>query len=85
MSVELCFQFRNRIKQVCNKAKISHLENRGFFILVDGHNHLAVLHAGKVLDRTRDTNRHIKIRRHNLASLANLIIIWHKPGIDCRA
>lgn len=49
---EFLVQFRNGIKQVGDKSVIGDLEDRRFLILVDGHDHLAVLHAGKVLDRS---------------------------------
>lgn len=45
------FQCRNRVEEVCDEAVVGDLKDRGLFVFVDGHNHLAVFHARKVLDR----------------------------------
>jgi len=37
-----------------------------------------------MLDRTRDTDGDVKLRRDDLAGLANLIIVRDKAGIDSR-
>jgi hypothetical protein len=37
-------------EQIGLQAVVGHREDRGFRVLVDRHDHLAVLHAGQVLD-----------------------------------
>mgnify|MGYP003362541792 CR=1 FL=1 len=49
--VQFCFKLRQDGEQVAHNPVIRHLEDRRFGVLVDGHDHLAVLHARKVLDR----------------------------------
>ena len=50
----------------------THLEDWSLSILVDGNNDFAVLHASQVLDCPGDADSDVKVRSHNLASLANL-------------
>src|SRR6185295_2904194 len=44
-------QLRYGLEQVRDQAVIGDLEDRGLWILVDGHDCLRALHAGDVLDR----------------------------------
>src|SRR3954453_7407493 len=44
--------------------------------------HLAVLHAGQVLDGAGDADGDVQLGRHDLAGLAALVVVGHKSGID---
>merc|ERR1711971_477654 len=55
-SLNLLCQLWHCLEEVCNQAEVCNLENRGFSILVDCHNDLAVLHTSQVLDCARDAN-----------------------------
>ena len=76
-------QFRDCVEEVCDQAVISNLEDRCFFVFVDCHDDLGVLHASKVLDRAGDADSNIKIRCDDLASLADLPIIWRVTTVYC--
>ena len=43
-------QFRQRLIEIGNKAVICDLEDRRLFILVDGDDHLRILHTGQMLN-----------------------------------
>ncbi len=49
-------------EQIGLQAVVGHREDRGLGILVDRHDHLAVLHTGQMLDRTRDTGGDVAVR-----------------------
>ena len=68
-------QFRHGFKQVGHQAVVGNIENRRFRIFVDGHNHLAVLHTGGVLDGAGNADGDLQLRRHHFAGLAYLVII----------
>src|SRR3546814_849474 len=53
-------------------TEIDELEDRGLFVLVDGHDRLRGLHAGAVLNSTGDAVGHVELRRDGLAGLADL-------------
>ena len=78
---KLFFKRRHGIEKIGHQPVIGNLENRRFIILVDGDNHLTVFHAGKMLNGPGNANRNIKVRRDDLAGLANLIIIGNETGI----
>src|SRR5436190_9810398 len=81
-----CFrEFRNRLVEIGNQAVIGDLEDRRVFILVDGDDHLGVLHAGEMLDRAGNADGDIKLRGHHLAGLADLPVVGRIAGIDRRA
>ena len=61
---------------------IGDLEDRRFFVLVDGGDDLGILHARQMLDGAGNAHRDVKIGRHHLAGLAHLIIVGHKARID---
>ncbi len=52
-------QFRHDLEQVANKGVVRNLKHRSLSILVDRHDHLAVLHTGEMLDRTGNTDSNI--------------------------
>src|SRR6478609_3898495 len=54
-------QFRHRLEQIGDQAVVGDLENRRLGVLVDGDDDLAVLHAGQMLDGTRNADREIQL------------------------
>src|SRR6478736_6479978 len=48
---ELRGQLRHELEEIAHEPVVGHLEDRRLGILVDRHDHLAVLHAREVLDR----------------------------------
>ena len=61
-----------------------HLENRGFGILVDRNDAPGGLHANQMLDRTRNPDRKVQLRRYGLAGAADLIFARQPFRIDDR-
>src|SRR6185312_5769812 len=55
--LQLRFQLRQRLEQVRDQSEIGDLKDWRLAVLVDGDDHLAVLHAGEMLDGTRDADR----------------------------
>src|SRR5690606_23814413 len=51
---------------VRDQAVIGDLEDRGVLVLVDGDDDLRVLHARQMLDRARNTDGDVELRRDNL-------------------
>ena len=72
---ERLLEIRQHREQIADQAVIGDLENRRLLILVDGDDDLAVLHAGQMLDRARNADRDVKIRRDDLAGLADLLVV----------
>src|ERR1700675_3449217 len=70
--LQFCRELRQRLKKIGNEAIVRDLENRGLAVLVDRYDDLGILHAGEVLDRARDADRHVEVGRHDLAGLAHL-------------
>ena len=68
-------QFRNCCEQVSFQTEVSHLEDGGFWILVDGHDDLRILHTGQVLDGAGDTANDIQLWRNDLAGLTDLQVV----------
>ena len=52
-------QLRHGVEQVSNQTVVCNLEDWCFFILVDRHDDLGVLHTGKMLDRTGNTRSNV--------------------------
>src|SRR5580692_8864329 len=75
-------QLVHDLEEVADDTIVGHLEDRRFFVLVDRHDGLAVLHAGEMLDRAGDADGNIKVGRHDLAGLADLVVVRHVAGID---
>ncbi len=55
--------FGHGLEEVFDQSEVSDCEDRSLFVFVDGHNGLAVLHAGQVLNGTGDTHLHDAITR----------------------
>src|SRR5260221_9844231 len=61
----------HRLIEVGHQAVVRNLKDRCFFVFVDRDDHLGVLHPGKMLDRTGNADRDVKLRGHHLAGLAD--------------
>src|SRR3546814_457984 len=83
---DLCRQgaieFWQNCEQVANDPIVGNLEDRRFLILVDRDDDFGILHAGEMLDRSRNSDRDIEIRRNNLPRLTNLPVVRGVTGID---
>jgi hypothetical protein len=79
---ERIHQLRHHFEQIPDQPVIRHLEDRRIRILVDGDDDLRFLHPGQMLDGAGDADREVKLRRNDLAGLANLVVVRHKAGID---
>src|SRR5919202_5928723 len=79
------FELRHGLEQIGDQAVVGHLEDRRLLVLVDGHDDLRVLHAGQVLDGARNAERHIELRRHHLAGLADLPVVRRVARVHGRA
>ncbi|EGE60965.1 hypothetical protein RHECNPAF_13300157 [Rhizobium etli CNPAF512] len=75
-------EFRQGVEQIGDEAVVGDLEDRRLLVLVDGDDHLRILHAGQMLDGTGDTAGDIEIGCHHLAGLADLPIVGGIAGID---
>src|SRR5258708_17435334 len=75
-------QLRHDLEQISHDAVVGHLEDRRFLVLVDRHDGLAVLHAGEMLDRAGDANGNVEVGRHDLAGLADLVVVGHVACVD---
>jgi hypothetical protein len=79
---ERIHQLRHHLKQIPDQPVIRHLEDRCIRILVDGDDDLGFLHPGQMLDGAGDADREVKLRRDDLAGLADLVVIRHETGVD---
>src|SRR5207237_532844 len=66
-------QLRDDRVQVADDGQVGELEDRRIRVLVDRDDHVGVLHADLVLDRARDADRDVQLRRDALAGLADLV------------
>src|SRR5258706_2439721 len=74
-------ELRNDLEQVAHEPVVGDLEDRRLRVLVDGDDHLAVLHAGQVLDRAGDAHRDVELGRDDLARLSHLVVVRAVPRI----
>jgi len=72
----------NGLEEVSNETDVGDLEDGGVGVLVDGNNELGLLHTGKVLDGTRDTNGDVELGGDNLSGLADLERVVGVAGVD---
>src|SRR4029453_11975861 len=75
-------QLGHDLEEIPHDAVVGNLEDRGFLVLVDRNDGLAVLHAGEMLDRAGDADGDIEVRRHHLAGLADLVVVGHVARVD---
>src|SRR5688572_10610670 len=61
--LDLRRQRRHHFEQVADNAVIGHFEDRGLRVLVDRDDRLRALHPHQVLNRARDANGHVNLRR----------------------
>ncbi|KAH9399970.1 hypothetical protein TYRP_017540 [Tyrophagus putrescentiae] len=83
--LNLFVDLRHGLKEARDQAQVGHLEDGRLGVLVDGHDGLRVLHAGQVLDGAADAHRHVQLRRHDLARLADLQVVRDEAGVDGRS
>ena len=62
----------NGLEEIGNEANVSHLKDWSLGVLIDGHDSLRVLHAGQMLNGSRDAHRYVKLGRQDLTRLSNL-------------
>ena len=65
-----------QLKQLFLSENLEGLNNEkkgNLGVFVDGNDGLGVLHAGQVLDGSRDADGDVQVRRHDLARLSNLM------------
>ena len=65
--------YKVETEQVGFKTIIGDAEDRCFGVLVNRYDHFRVLHPRQMLDRARDADGHVQLRRNDLAGLAHLI------------
>src|SRR4051812_6424069 len=65
-------QLRDDLVEVADDAEIRVLEDRRVRVLVDRDDHVRALHADLVLDRARDPDGDVELRRDRLPGLADL-------------
>lgn len=70
------------VKEVGNETDVGDLEDGCVGVLVDGDDELGLLHAGKVLDGTRDTDGNVELGGDDLAGLADLERVVGVAGVD---
>src|SRR4029077_5902579 len=75
-------QLGKRLIEIGDQAIVGDLEDRRLLVLVDRHDHLGILHAGEMLDRTRNADRDVEVRRHHLAGFPALPVVRRVAGID---
>src|SRR6266851_6156092 len=75
-------QLRHDLEEIADDAVVGHLEDRCFLVLVDRHDGLAVLHAGEMLDRAGNADGDVEVGRHDLAGLADLVVVGHVARVD---
>src|SRR3954468_2507634 len=80
--VQRSFELRECLEEVADEPVIGDAENRRAFVLVDGNDNLGILHARKMLYRSRYADGDVKFRGNDLACLANLPVIGHKARVD---
>src|SRR5690349_11847171 len=81
---DLLSGLRYHLEEVADDAEVGQLEDRGLGVLVDRDDRLRGLHAGPVLDRPGDAERHVELRRHRLAGLPDLELVRVEAGVDGR-
>src|SRR5688572_14491982 len=75
----------HKLEEIADDAEVGNLEDRGLLVLVDGDDYAAVLHAGEVLDRARDSHGDVEIGRDDLAGLPHLPVVRHETGVHRRS
>jgi subtilisin family serine protease len=79
---QLLGQLRQGLIEVRHQSVVGDLKDRCFLILVDRHDDLRILHAGEVLDGTRNADSYVQIRCHHLARLTDLPVVGRVASIN---
>ena len=61
LGFELLRHFGHGVEQVRHEPEVGHGENGRLGVLVNAHDHAAVLHARQVLNRARDAHRDVEL------------------------
>src|SRR6476659_9908284 len=77
---ELGLELGYGLEEIGDQTVIGDLEDRRFLILVDRDDHLRVLHPGKMLNGSGDTDRDVELRRHHFSGLPHLVVIGNIAG-----
>lgn len=70
------------VEEVSNETNVGNLEDGSVGVLVDGDDHLGLLHTSKVLDGTRDTDGNVELRGNDLTGLADLERVVGVASVD---
>mmetsp|Transcript_28681 Transcript_28681/g.60422 ORF Transcript_28681/g.60422 Transcript_28681/m.60422 type:complete len:395 (+) Transcript_28681:63-1247(+) len=72
---ELFRELRDDFEEVSDQSVVCDLEDGRLWVLVDGHDGFAVLHACQVLDGSGDADGQVKLWCHHLARLTDLQVV----------
>src|SRR5438094_8383554 len=72
--LDLFRKHRQHFEEIADDSIIGNVEDRGFGILINGHDGLGVLHSNQMLNRSGDAHGDVKFRSHSLTGRANLTI-----------
>lgn len=75
-------QHGDDLVEVADDAQVSHAEDGGELVLVDGDDEVALLHTGEVLDGTADAASHVQVRTDGLTRLAHLYLVGHHAVVN---
>src|SRR5262245_25983149 len=75
---------RNDLEQVSDDPVVRDLENRRVGVLVDRHDGVRAFHADQMLNRARDAERDIELRRDGLPGAADLPLHREPAGVADR-
>src|SRR5580698_4164788 len=76
---------RNHLMNIADDTVVRDLEDGGIGILIDGHDDLALVHTGEMLDGSRNADRDVGFGLHSFAGLAYLLRVRTPPCIHDRA
>lgn len=82
LGLELLSELRDLVEQITDQTHISYLKDRRIPVFVDGSDDFAVLHAGQMLNGSRDTRAEVELGRDVLARLADLQTIVGETAVD---
>lgn len=72
LSLDLVSQLGDSVKEIGHKTNVSNLKDGSIGVLVDGGNHLGVLHSSQMLDGAGNADGNVKLGSNHLSGLANL-------------
>src|SRR5690348_13561818 len=83
--LDLLSELWHDLEEVAHQPVVGDLEDRRLGILVDGDNHLAVLHPREVLDRPGNADGDVELGGDDLAGLPDLVVVRAIARVDRRA